>query len=291
MKQTIVLIILGFCAQVSLHSQTYYIQGTTDTSLGNKALVHTNELKIGNSSSATERAKNMLKIGDGSYIQIGEWEADDLLSFKATKYNFTNGNVGIGTTNPTSRLQVEGTAHISSIMTGLIALDPYNHNFTYDGKTFNHYGLKWQMDDSWQTNSATLWLSSYAGIKLFTGGEPRFAIRSNGNVGIGTTNPQNKLDVNGVIRAKEIKVETGWADFVFHEGYKLPSLNEVKQHINKNKHLPGIPTEKEVKENGVNVGEMQSKLLQKIEELTLYVIQQNEKIQVLENKLNELGNK
>jgi hypothetical protein len=359
MKQIIVLIILGFCAQVSLHSQTYYIQGTTDTSLGNKALVHTNELKIGNSSSATERAKNMLKIGDGSYIQIGEWEADDLLSFKASKYNFTNGNVGIGTTNPTSKLQVEGTAHISSIMTGLIALDPYNHDFTYDGKTFNHYALKWQMDDSWQTNDATLWLSGHAGMKFFTGGEPRFAIRSNGNVGIGTTspntklhvegstfiplghsywigsagdtgnrlrlhhngsayidyspilyirsgtttkaifdsngnigigtlNPQNKLDVNGIIRATEIKVETGWADFVFNEGYQLPTLNEVKQHIDKNKHLPGIPTEKEVKENGVNVGEMQSKLLQKIEELTLYLIQQEDKLQKQETVIEEL---
>jgi hypothetical protein len=66
-------------------SQTNYISSTTDASLGNKPLVHSNELKIGNSSSVTERAKNMIKIGDGSYIQIGEWEADDLLSFKATK--------------------------------------------------------------------------------------------------------------------------------------------------------------------------------------------------------------
>jgi hypothetical protein len=167
MKQIIVLIIGVFYTQVSLHSQTNYIPSTTDVSLGNKVLLHNNELKIGNSSSATERAKNMIKIGDGSYIQIGEWEADDLLSFKASKYNFTTGNVGIGTTNPTSKLQVEGTANIRSIMlSGFMAFDPYNHDFTYDGKTFNHYGLKWQTNDSWQTNDATLWLSAHAGMKF-----------------------------------------------------------------------------------------------------------------------------
>jgi hypothetical protein len=115
---------------------------------------------------------------------------------------------------------------------------------------------------------------------------------SNGNVGIGITNPGNKLDVNGTIRAKEVKVETGWADFVFNDDYHLKPLSEVNTFIKENKHLPEIPSAAEVKENeGVNVGEMQIKLLQKIEELTLYVIQQNEKIQVLETELKELKNK
>jgi len=113
----------------------------------------------------------------------------------------------------------------------------------------------------------------------------------NGNVGIGTDNPQNKLDVNGTIRAKEIVVETGWADFVFSEKYKLPTLEEVKTHIEENKHLPGIPSETEMKEKGgTNLGEMQVLLLQKIEELTLYAIQQQETIDKLNEKIEDLGN-
>jgi len=110
----------------------------------------------------------------------------------------------------------------------------------------------------------------------------------NGNFGIGVEKPQHKLDVNGTIRSKEVKIEaTGWSDFVFDEDYKLPSLTEVENHIKENKHLPDIPSEKEVKENGITVGEMQAKLLQKIEELTLYMIEQNKKIESLESKNNE----
>ncbi len=93
-------------------------------------------------------------------------------------------------------------------------------------------------------------------------------------VGIGTPNPQNLLDVNGTIRAKVVKVESGWADFVFKPDYQLKPLSEVEQFITANGHLQEIPTAKEVEQNGVNLGEMNVKLLQKVEELTLYSIAQ-----------------
>lgn len=108
-----------------------------------------------------------------------------------------------------------------------------------------------------------------------------------GNVGLGIRKPAYKLDVNGTIRAKEIKIETGWADFVFDTDYRLPALSEVESHIREHKHLPGIPSERRVKEEGVNLGEMQVKLLQKIEELTLYVIAQDKKIQELETLIKD----
>jgi hypothetical protein len=116
-----------------------------------------------------------------------------------------------------------------------------------------------------------------------------------GNIGIGTITPpaEFKLAVNGAIGARKVKVtQAAWSDFVFHDNYKLPSLYEVEAYVKKNKHLPGIPSEAEVVKDGVDVGEMNKLLLQKIEELTLYIIdlkkestRQQEKIEKLEKKL------
>jgi hypothetical protein len=116
---------------------------------------------------------------------------------------------------------------------------------------------------------------------------------SNGNVGIGTTNTANyKLAVEGTIGAREVTVNTDtWSDFVFQDDYKLQSLSEVESFIKDNKHLPDIPSEAEVKENGVSLGEMDAKLLQKIEELTLYVIEINKRTKKLESENKELRNK
>ena len=111
---------------------------------------------------------------------------------------------------------------------------------------------------------------------------------TNGNVGIGTDNPQNKLDVNGTIRAKEILVESNWADFVFKQNYKLPTLREVEEHIKEKGRLPNVPSEQEVKANGINVGETNALLLQKIEELTLYVIQQQKVMEQQQKEIEEL---
>jgi hypothetical protein len=104
-----------------------------------------------------------------------------------------------------------------------------------------------------------------------------------GNVGIGTINPSYKLSVNGNIRAKEVVVETGWADFVFSKDYKLPALSEVEKYIKANNHLPEIPSAEEIQTNGLKVGELQTKMMQKIEELTLYVIELEKKIALLKS--------
>ena len=113
-----------------------------------------------------------------------------------------------------------------------------------------------------------------------------------GNLGIGTADTRGyRLAVNGKIRAQEIKVEaTPWPDYVFSKSYQLPTLQETEKHIKENGKLPGIPSAAEVKANGIDLGEMNAKLLQKIEELTLHVIEQNKKIikleeVILKNKL------
>lgn len=105
-----------------------------------------------------------------------------------------------------------------------------------------------------------------------------------GSVGIGTTTPGNKLEVNGKIRSKEVIVEaTGWPDYVFEAGYELPTLAEIEAFLKANKHLPGVPSAKKVEENGLSLGEMNALLLKKIEELTLHIIEQEKRIKKLES--------
>jgi hypothetical protein len=140
--------------------------------------------------------------------------------------------------------------------------------------------------NTWQLNSRDT--NNDAFLDLYYSNIQQFTFKWDVGIGIGTTNPQYKLDVNGTIRATEIKVETGWADFVFDNSYELRTLNDVKSFISKNKHLPDMPSASEVKKNGVNVGETQVKLLQKIEEMTLYILQQQENIEKLQKKIEQL---
>ncbi|WP_291287199.1 hypothetical protein [Flavobacterium sp.] len=115
----------------------------------------------------------------------------------------------------------------------------------------------------------------------------RMIITGEGLVGIGTISPGYELDVCGTIRAKEIKVDLrGGCDFVFEDDYKLMDLNKLEEFVTRNKHLPEIASEKEMIANGLEMKEFQMKLLQKIEELTLYTIEQNKKLEI-QNKRSE----
>lgn len=116
----------------------------------------------------------------------------------------------------------------------------------------------------------------------------------NGDLGLGTMNTRGyKLAVNGKIRAQEIKVEMGadWPDYVFEKDYALTSLPELKEFIQLNRHLPGLPKAADVQQNGVELGEMNKILLKKIEELTLHLISKDEELKNLSNKVVELDAK
>jgi hypothetical protein len=205
----------------------------------------------------------------------------------------SNGNVGIGTTTPNAKLDVNGNIRAVGEVTssrnnvdigGALIVENPAKTGAGQASSWNIYNM-----GGIYGNSLQFW--AYDNVGCVSGGlcAPRLVIMDNGNVGIGTSNPQYMLDVKGKIRGTEIRVEPHGAfpDFVFKENYNLRSLKDIQSFINENGHLPEIPTAGEVEENGINIAEMQAKLLQKIEELTLYIIQQGEKIEELENKLNK----
>jgi hypothetical protein len=193
-----------------------------------------------------------------------------------------NGNIGIGTVNPTlAKLQIKSTYGTTTDVLAFFTEDgTYNPRVTLShvSSSSSHY---------LQFNSS---YNSSCGYADF--------IFMNGRVGIGTTTPGNyQLNVSGKIRANEVVVNTTGADFVFDLDYKLPGLSDVDSFIKKNKHLPGIASAVEMKENGMNVSEAQTRLLQKVEELTLYIIeldkknqQQSKDIEILKMKIALMGN-
>jgi len=197
-----------------------------------------------------------------------------------------NGSVGIGTiTTGTHKLAVEGTISSGAIYS--TTFKSKNTNTDYHHFIRNGGGAAVYINQSsTESDKAILRLSS--GSDIANQGV-KFTVENNGSVGIGTMSPGIwKLSVNGNIRAKEIKVETGWSDFVFYSDYKLPTLLEVENHIKEKGHLKNIPSAKEVAENGIFLGEMNSKLLLKIEELTLYTIQQEKKLKNQDSKIEKI---
>ncbi|GAB3909947.1 prefoldin domain-containing protein [Mucilaginibacter boryungensis] len=230
------------------------------------------------------------------YLTAGDQKRMTLLS---------SGNVGIGTTSPLATLDVGKTLASGELASVLARLNEGNTsgsgtylgirgydtqpNTTYpnlnDVKSFaiehSFYGM---------TNSSINFLRGGG----MTGGSISFSTNSNiermridgnGKVGIGTTTPDELLSVNGTIHSKEVKVNlTGLPDYVFKPEYHLPTLAEVKSYIDKNSHLPEIPSAQEVEKNGLNLGEMNKLLLKKVEELTLYLIDKDKQIDELQLK-------
>jgi hypothetical protein len=193
-----------------------------------------------------------------------------------------NGNVGIGAISPVAKLQIGGSVYSGASRTNTI----FNGNINDQAANFigseGYWGIRTGTNNSFN-------------LDVYNGNNPIVALTTlqNGNVGIGTTSPGSfKLAVEGKIGAREVNVTTAaWSDYVFKSEYRLRSLTEVDQYIKENQHLPDVPSEKEVLKNGQDLGAMNSILLRKIEELTLYVIELNKIVARQNERIGEFENK
>ena len=181
------------------------------------------------------------------------------------------GNVGIGVTNAAFKLDVGGRIRLRSEASGGLTAGMWFNN--YDNTQYTGF-----------IGEVGTGAPNHLGIFGSSSGWSFVMNTVTGNVGIGKFNPGNKLEVNGTVRSKEVVVDNiAWPDYVFGENYKLASLDDIARFVRENKHLPDIPSAKEVEEKGLHLGDMQKKMMEKIEELTLYVIELKKEIDKLKH--------
>jgi hypothetical protein len=230
---------------------------------------------------------------------IGTTDANDFVvktnNIERMRIN-PSGNMGIGIApSPNRALNFWGNIEFN---TDTVTRDGY-HFFSSGQNVGSGLDLMWLKYVNYQPNDVGLLTLA---TPQYAGDFPRgvFSVRANGKTFVGLLNysPTGCTDCNDYrlfvqngIRTEKVKVDVasanGWADYVFRKNYQLRSLEEVERHIEEEGHLPGVPSADEVVKNGINLGEMDAKLLEKIEELTLYVIQLNKEIKQLKEEKNK----
>ncbi|CAM1344797.1 hypothetical protein [Tenacibaculum amylolyticum] len=201
-----------------------------------------------------------LRGGNGTRIQNTDGSITHLMVN-------SSGDVGIGTTSPDETLTVSKRG----VTIGIYDTNPLSNANNRIARYGNSLVIQNDLNGSWSDNVNFV---------------------DNGSVGIGVKDFSSdyKLAVAGKVISEEVTVQlqSTWPDYVFTDNYELPTLEEVEQHISEKGHLVNIPSAKEVEEKGIQLGEMNKKLLEKIEELTLYIIQQEKKLKKQEEKNKKL---
>lgn len=209
-----------------------------------------------------------------------------------------NGNIGLGTNSPVNKLQFGDFLNTENMKIGMpgvynfeqVLLGQYGNGaaaleFISHVGTLNSYGVRFYSSTDSGLNGLQIQTASPASSAQNLAYTTRLSIGVDGNVGIGTIAAAYKLDVLGTVRAREILVNMNGADFVFEDKHRLMPLTELESFIRKKKRLPQVASATEMKANGANLGDLNTKLLQKIEEMTLYIIAQDKRIGQLEQKM------
>ena len=237
---------------------------------------------------------------------------------------YVNDRIGVGTTSPSFPIEVDGTTSDARVIDVLSQYTGSGTKYGVfascdDGGTGVRYGVYGSVTGNASDASSSYGMRGYATTSgpghvyggyfstgNATGGGTEYGVFASASdwglyvgggktyigtagMGVGTTTLASgyMVSVNGKIICEELKVQDSgdWPDYVFADEYELKSLEEVEAHIEANSHLPGVPNAATVEEEGIMIGEMQKVMMEKIEELTLYMIDANKKIKQLENEL------
>jgi hypothetical protein len=260
----------------------------------------------------------------GYYLRINTGAT----STEAARFDYT-GNLGLGTTAPTAKLHVNGTVRfaglttISSPVNVLVSDASGNVFYATPSSLGTSIGSvnAWAFNGSAVSSIQNIGTTTSYDLPFITANTERMRIKSTGNIIINsTTDNGSLLQVNGtgyfssslvigatpgtatspyalavngsaVFTKAVVKLNSSWPDYVFSPAYSQLSLDEVERYVNQNRHLPDIPSTAEVEKDGIDLGSNQALLLKKIEELTLYAIEQNKKAEQQDKKIKELEKK
>lgn len=296
---------------IGSYSLSSNITGSNNCAMGLNTLNNSfgdNNVAIGDSAGFSTLGYGNIFIGfKAGYNEIGSnklYINNGLTNFPLIYGDFASGFVGIKTTKPLSPLSIDPSSDGAKIdlFDNGNASNFCGFSISANNKQFNYHILDNLFSHAFYAGGV-----NGDGIELMR-------IKANGMVGIGTSSPTALLTVNGSMLigdpTKIVNLRQGhslyvthglisekitlaaansinWADYVFDEKYKLQTLNEIKKYIKENKHLPGVPSAKEVIEGGLDIAKIDAKLMEKIEELYLYVIRIQKENACLQKMLDE----
>lgn len=233
-------------------------------------------------------------LSDGSTTGIALQVKNNISSTPLLKVT-DNGKIGIGDAAPSEKLSVNGNVFVNGTIMGKRstgALFLCANTGSTDGADIELYGPGGDRPNQVSIIGDKIVFGHYVGGNW----PPTMQINENGQVGINWDFPDNrptnsdfKLCINGKIYAQgqTIKLSQYWPDYVFNKNYSLMSIYDLKNFIEKNGHLPGIPTAEEIKQNGIDVEQISIALVQKVEELSLYIIKLQKEMDNIKQKVNE----